>query len=174
VNIIYIVEGENEKKLLKNLKNGEYIPSGKIFITNLMQIALKSTSSIFDKMIDKVFCVIDTDVVEKCNLDKFSKNYKLLTSKAKAVYILVQNKKLEDELSRALKINNEELYKIFDSEGRDEFKTKFNKDNNLINKLEKHHIDYEVLWSNYRDFEDLIKSKEIKYYSGKKLIKGKK
>jgi hypothetical protein len=169
--IIYIVEGKNEEKFLSGLKNCDYIPCGRIFIENLMQNALNHNLSIFDKKINKVFCAIDTDVIKKHSLDIFNENHQWLASKA-AVYVLVQNKNLEDELSRAIAADKKNLYKMFGRGGRNEFKTKFNECNDLINKLNKLNINYKLLWNSYHDFEQLIKSR-ITYYGGDKLIKAK-
>jgi hypothetical protein len=98
----------------------------------------------------------------------------LLVRKAGKIYVLVQNKDLEDELSRALQINKRRLCEMFHSKGISEFKSNFIETKDLISKLERHSIDYRLLWNNNNDFKSLIElqnNKPVKYYTGKELIK---
>jgi hypothetical protein len=175
VNNIYIVEGECEEKLLKNLQNYKYgyIDSGKIFIINLMQEKLTERSAVFSKKNDAIACIIDTDICEKANIEAFKHNYKLLHKKAKKLKIFVQNKNLEDELAKALKITKNELYEVFNAQGKKEFKNRFNDITNLIQKLETKSIDYTLLWNSFGEFRALLGDgyEATLYYSGKELIK---
>ncbi|MDR2342111.1 MAG: hypothetical protein LBD84_03595 [Campylobacteraceae bacterium] len=156
MNIIYIIEGENEEKLFRAFINNGYIPPGKIFVKNLMQNELENSYSIFDKKIDIVYCVIDTDVCKQCNIDVFKKNHKLLLEKTKRVYLLIQNKNLEQELSKALNKNCIELYKIFKCTKEKDFKSRFNKTTQLIQIIENCNINYKLLWYKYENFKNIL------------------
>jgi hypothetical protein len=98
--VLYIVEGETERRFFRFLQQKEFIQPGKIAVFNLMQEPLKPTNNILTSKIDRAYCVLDTDCVEKDNLVKLMENRKQLQqicSKNK-IYLLIQNRNFEDEL----------------------------------------------------------------------------
>lgn len=103
---MYIVEGEIEERFLQQLKQLGLVVPGKVFTFNLMQKQLKHTSNILAfKNYSAIYCVIDTDVVDKGNIENLVQNIKLLKTIGKP-RILVQNKNFEDELMRILELPN--------------------------------------------------------------------
>lgn len=101
---MYIVEGEIEERFLQQLKQLGLVVPGKVFTFNLMQKQLKHTSNILAfKNYSAIYCVIDTDVVDKGNIENLVQNIKLLKTIGKP-RILVQNKNFEDELMRILEL----------------------------------------------------------------------
>ena len=71
----YLVEGENEKKLVETIKEKGYIPSGKIRVFNIIHYKISTT---FLRTLDSnttVVLIFDTDVAK---LDIFEENIKLI------------------------------------------------------------------------------------------------
>ena len=75
--IIYIVEGETEKKLIASIKNS-YIYSGRIYVRNLVQNDAISTLSRLIKPNSIIIIVFDTDVNDEESINKLGKNIREL------------------------------------------------------------------------------------------------
>ena len=105
--ILYIAEGEIEERFFDFLKVSDFICSGRFRKFNLMQERLSGASDILKKIMDKVYCVLDTDCIEKTNLDTLIQNVKLLKRICpRNIFLLIQNKNFEDELSYVLECKN--------------------------------------------------------------------
>ena len=96
---MYVVEGETEERFLKEMIYLNYIRPGRIKIYNIMQNEICESDSIMLKKNDVIFCFIDTDCIERKNLNKFCNNIKFL-KKIGRVIVFVQNKNFEDELRK--------------------------------------------------------------------------
>ncbi len=103
---LYIMEGETEKRFLEELKANDWIIPGRTRKYNLMQNRIKPTDSIVAMKYTRVICIIDTDNVEKTNLDNLYWNLKQLKGICPAPEILVQNKNFEDEIQYLLHLKN--------------------------------------------------------------------
>ncbi|PCI18043.1 MAG: hypothetical protein COB62_07230 [Piscirickettsiaceae bacterium] len=89
---------------------------------------------------------------------------------------MVQHKNLEDELCFSCgKNSNSTLFKDFyDTTSATEFKTRFNNDNSLHQKLVANNFDYKKLWTRETAFNDFLASSGIPIntlYSIKKPLK---
>lgn len=96
--IIYIVEGEIEERFLKQKIRFNDIIAGKVYVFNLMQKLISDSSCIMTRKCDKVFCILDTDVVEKKNMEYLQKNCKKLKELSNNIFLMAQTKNFEDEL----------------------------------------------------------------------------
>ena len=93
--ILYIAEGEIEKRFIDFLKHEEFIVAGRFAKFNLMQDKLKESNDILTRKMDKIFCILDTDVVNISNLLFNLK--KLADICPKNIFTLIQNRNFEDE-----------------------------------------------------------------------------
>lgn len=102
--ILYIVEGEIEIRFFDFLTKNNLIQPGKRKLFNLMQERLLYTNDIFTKKEwKKIFAVLDTDRVDKCNIETLTYNVSMLKKIcARHLYLLIQNKNFEDELQYML------------------------------------------------------------------------
>ena len=76
--VLYIGEGEIEERFFDFLKGNDFIRPGRFRKFNLMQEKLSGASDILKKIMDKVYCVLDTDCIEATNFDTLIQNIKLL------------------------------------------------------------------------------------------------
>lgn len=105
--ILYIAEGEIEERFFDFLKVSDFICSGRFRKFNLMQERLSGASDILKKIMDKVYCVLDTDCIEKVNFDTLVYNIGLLKRICpRNIFLLIQNKNFENELSYVLECKN--------------------------------------------------------------------
>lgn len=105
--ILYIAEGEIEERFFDFLKVSDFICSGRFRKFNLMQEKLSGASDILKKLMDRVYCVLDTDCIEATNFDTLIQNIKLLKRICPVnIFLLIQNKNFEDELSYVLECKN--------------------------------------------------------------------
>lgn len=106
---MYIVEGEIEERFMDGLKSpklNKIIP-GRIAVFNLMQQKIKPSSGLMTFRYERVFCIIDTDVLTGCELDNLKSNLEMLSEiSKKQIFLLVQNKNFEDELTFMASVNN--------------------------------------------------------------------
>lgn len=157
--IRYFCEGETEQKLLRYLKDTKQkqIQSGQVKIHNLWEKKFKLTRQI--NKTGKLFFVVDTDKVG--NTQIFLENIKLL--KSYKVCLIVQNKNLEDEFCFACgKVKTPFLFKSFyNVQSKKEFKSRFNKDNNLRHTLTKNNFNFNSLWVRSNDFSNWLKNNHI-------------
>lgn len=107
----YIVEGETEKQFLTFLKDYSHIDSGKIRIFNLMQKTLSPAQDFLSIRNVKLFCIIDTDIIEEANLQCLAANIRQMKKfiPQRNIKLFAQDKNLEDELCRLLSCKAGEL-----------------------------------------------------------------
>jgi len=108
------------------------------------------------------------------NLSIFTKNITQL--KPYNIRLMVQHKNLEDELCFSCgKNSHSALFKgLYDITSATEFKTRFNNDNSLQQKLVANNFDYKKLWTRETAFNTFLTSKGISsqtLYSIKKPLK---
>ena len=105
--VLYIGEGEIEERFFDFLNQNNFIQLGRFRKFNLMQEKLSGASDILKKIMDKVYCVLDTDCIEKVNFDTLVYNIGLLKRICpRNIFLLIQNKNFEDELSYVLECKN--------------------------------------------------------------------
>lgn len=105
--ILYIAEGEIEERFINFLSQNNFIQSGRCLKFNLMQNYLKDNSNILRLRKDKIYCILDTDVLLADNITKLICNLKKLRNACgNNVCLLIQNKNFEDELKFILNCSN--------------------------------------------------------------------
>ncbi|KXA25864.1 hypothetical protein ACDQ58_04845 [Fusobacterium animalis] len=147
----YFVEGDNEKKIVNELK-GKYLESGVVNKFNILQE--KISNYVLRKFSNEKknisIIVYDYDVFEK-NINteklknKLEENIKILSSISQIV-IIEQNKNLEDELKRAT--NVKEIREILNSKSNKDWKRDMLNTINLLEKLEKKNFQISKFWIN--------------------------
>ena len=144
----YYVEGENERvlvEILSKCKDEKFnvIRPGKIDVFNVVEREIKSTHMLNLKDNTVVVLVFDTDTKSRAILDK---NTKFLEKhkKIKEVILIPQVYNLEDELIRSCNIKN--ILQLLGSKSKKEFKSDFNKVNNLNEHLIKAEFTFNKLW----------------------------
>ena len=167
-NILYFVEGENEKKLVNVLKAElKMIRAGKVQKLNVVEETITDTMLRPLKKGTIVVVVFDTDTKNvgflQYNIQKLKKCN--LVSK---VITIPQVANLEEELVRSCDIKK--IEELLNSHSLTDFKRDFNRINNLDAKLVEHKFDIDVFWSQkppipYQSIEN--NSKEIKMTKSK-------
>ena len=149
----YYVEGENERvlvEILSKCKDEKFnvIRPGKIDVFNVVEREIKSTHMMNLKDNTVVVLVFDTDTKNRAILDK---NTKFLEKhkKIKEVILIPQVYNLEDELIRSCNIKN--IIQLLGSKSKKEFKSDFNKVNNLNEYLIKAEFAFDKLWRKNTD-----------------------
>lgn len=105
--VLYIGEGEIEERFFGFLNQNDFIQPGRFRKFNLMQTKLLRSNDLLKSFRDKVYCVLDTDCIETTNFDTLFHNVKMLRSICSGnVFLLIQNKNFEDELSYVLECKN--------------------------------------------------------------------
>ena len=105
--ILYIAEGEIEERFFDFLNQNDFIQHGRFRKFNLMQEKLLGSNDLLKKIMDKVYCVLDTDCIETTNFNTLLHNVKMLRSICpRNIFLLIQNKNFEDELSYVLECKN--------------------------------------------------------------------
>lgn len=147
----YFVEGDNEKKIVNELK-GKYLESGVVNKFNILQE--KISNYVLRKFSNEKknisIIVYDYDVFEK-NINtkklknKLEKNIEILSSISEVV-IIEQNKNLEDELKRATDVK--EIKEILNSKSNKDWKRDMLNTINLLEKLEKKNFQISKFWIN--------------------------
>lgn len=147
-----ICEGETEEAFFKGLDkflNDHYDKIRCNLFTG--KISNKITAS---NNINKIYYVIDADMLEKdfeAHIKKYLENDLKIIAKKK--YILIQYRNLEDELTRSLNLSKPKLFKLFNAEGENEFKTNFIKNKNLKGKVKG--LNLYQLYTNYKNKIDI-------------------
>lgn len=144
----YFVEGDNEKKIVNELK-GKYLESGVVNKFNILQE--KISNYVLRKFSNEKknisIIVYDYDVFEK-NINteklknKLEENIEILSSISEVV-IIEQNKNLEDELKRATDVKE-----ILNSKSNKDWKRDMLNTINLLEKLEKKNFQINKFWIN--------------------------
>lgn len=156
--VVYFYEGETEKKLLEVLKNTQRIRSGKLKKFNLWKNDFKSIKKTIHTATE-LFFIVDTDDTDNTKI--FESNIKSFDN---PFNLIIQVKNLEDELCYSCnKSNNKELFQDFYKvQHSDTFKSKFIKDKNLFNVLDKNNFDFLKLWENSKNFTEFLDKNFIK------------
>lgn len=146
--IIFIVEGETERKLTNTL----YLGAVKIFnLWDLEPEKIHHILILIPKKKVKVFIVCDTDCIDDPKKERFIKNFHSIKKHVgrNNISLFQQNLNLEDELIYCLNINNKKkLYSLFNNaSGNGQFKRNFIDEKNLLAKLENNNFDLSKLWS---------------------------
>ncbi len=157
--IQFLVEGQTERAFIKALNL-----LGKVQLINLWD---KDISSILARLrADEIYIIYDTDVIH--NIERFTRNLRVLKQQKIKFFLLQQTKNLEDEIVRCS--NCQTIKDVFGT-GIKEFKEQFLACNNLEYKLAeigiKHldlwqgkHLEQLSEWKNLRrKFSDLASSK---------------
>lgn len=128
----YIVEGPTEENFLSQLIKLKIIKAGKIFRHNIMQKKISYTSNILTKSYDNGYLIIDTDEgnMNKSCLVTLRDNISTLKSSVRNIFIIVQNKELEDELRYVFQNNSLDTI----------FSVKYNTTTELKRHLQKNNI----------------------------------
>ena len=142
-NIVYLVEGETEKKFLQILKTEfQYIRPGKIYVLNVVQeYARHSFFLQFDK--STFVLLFDTDTNNTSILQENIKFISELTN-SQRVLCIPQVKNLEDELCYSCQIKNIRI--LTGSSSTSDFKRDFLRITNIHQKLIQHNFDIRRLW----------------------------
>lgn len=133
--ILFLIEGETEEKLIKELKLLGKIQYFNFWDTDISKIIARIRA-------DEVYIVYDTDVTT--NINRFIKNLKKLQMQKIKFYLLQQTNNLEDEIINCSSCKN--IRQIFNS-SRTEFKECFLSCNNLSRKLFEIDFSPEKLWT---------------------------
>ncbi len=150
--LVYIVEGETEKKLIQSIKN-EFIFPGKIYVRNLVQVKSIETLVRLIQNNSYVVIVFDTDINEIKAVENLSKNIKLLKKlkNVKEIILIPQRLNLEDEL-----IFSSSIIKIKEftkSKSNTEFKKDFLTitDLNVLKRIREINFDIDKFWNRNAD-----------------------
>ena len=144
----YFVEGECEEALLKALMHSsecEYdICLGKIEVLNVIYQKISRSKALTLKKGTTVVFAFDTDIPKT---DVLKENIETITNVTYKEVIFVQScKTLEDELVYSCEgINN--IDKLLNTNGKDDFKKKFIKHKDIVSKLMSVGFKPERLWS---------------------------
>lgn len=155
--LYYLVEGETEKKLIKELKN-KYIYSGNIRVSNALN---KQIPEGFLRTIPKnsvIVLIFDTDVYK---LEMLEKNIKLIKKykNVSDIIFIKQVYNFEDEIIYSTNIRN--IKELLNSKSASEFKKDFLNSTNILKKLEEFHFSINKLWS--KEDERYVKYKNEAY-----------
>lgn len=140
----YFVEGECEEKLINALKIPpcNFIIPGKVEVFNVIQNKLSKQRILSIKPNATIILVYDTDIRDD---SKLIENIKLLNNNGFKNIIHIQSvKNFEDEIKFSCSIKS--IHQIFQTKGRDEFKSKFIHCSNIINKLTLEGFEINKLW----------------------------
>ena len=97
--ILYIAEGEIEERFIRFLAQNDFIQAGRFRKFNLMQNRLKMTNAILSTKFDRIYCIIDTDVLTSGNISNLIFNLKQLKSICpREIFLLIQCENFEEEL----------------------------------------------------------------------------
>lgn len=98
MDIKYIAEGETELTFIQQMQSMNLLPAGCKKKFNLMQDKLKQTNDILTKKCSRVYCIIDTDVAEKANIQNLQYNLSAICKICNSIIVLAQYHNFEDEL----------------------------------------------------------------------------
>ena len=138
-NLLYLVEGDDEKKLVNTLKNSMgLIHPGKVQKLNVIECNI---TDLHLRTLAKgtiVVLIFDTDTDNVARLDKNIEKLKSCSA-ISAVVTIPQVPNLEGELVRSCNIN---------SKSTKEYKSDLIRVSNLDQKLKVHQFDINIFWSN--------------------------
>lgn len=150
---LFLVEGDMEKALLKELKEHHNLIIKDIKIFNLWNSNLNSLLPLIKSNMG-VVVIFDSDTLER--IEFFKKNLSLLSRKVKRLCVIQQNKNFEDELCFCCRCSQITLFKSFAKKGSNsisvsEFKRNFLICKQRIKKLEEINFSHAKLWSKQHD-----------------------
>lgn len=167
--IVYIVEGETERHIIKAIKN-KYMLPGKIYIQNPTQIEISQAFVRTLKPKTTVGIIFDTDIEEEHAVNRLRKNIEMLrkSKQVKSVFTIPQIKNIEDEIIYSTKKLNR-IQDLIHSESEKDFKRDFlsTHESYILNVLEKKHFDISKFWSRspqncYCEFKNEAENIKIK------------
>jgi len=144
--ILYIVEGETDKKFIDTIK-GKYLHSGQVKVQNP---ATKSLTRIIRTIAKPTTCILvfDKDVFKdgRVKIDIILNNIKLLskTKNVDKIIVISQENDLEEELVRATSIKK--ITELLSSKSNKNVKKDFLNCSNLLAKLEEKNFDLSKIW----------------------------
>ena len=106
--VLYIAEGEIEERFIKFLKQNNFIRAGRFKKFNLMQERLEDSCHILAKKVDKIYCVLDADIILPNTVSNLIFNLKKLRTvcKSENIICLIQQQNFEDELKFVLQCSD--------------------------------------------------------------------
>lgn len=153
---MFFVEGECERVFIEDMfKNGYHKFTGRknIEVFNIYYGDVEKIKNKFSMRNIDIYFVFDTDKLvenKKNEQDNFMKNFNLLKNIKNNKYFIIQVKDFEDELVYSCaKLNNRlDLFQLFKTNSKTEFKTKFIRDKKRLEKLDGKDKDFDIskLW----------------------------
>ena len=145
-NLLYLVEGDDEKKLVNTLKNSMgLIHPGKVQKLNVIECNI---TDLHLRTLAKgtiVVLIFDTDTDNVARLDKNIEKLKSCSA-ISAVVTIPQVPNLEGELVRSYNIKV--ITELLNSKSTKEYKSDLIRVSNLDQKLKVHQFDINIFWSN--------------------------
>ena len=144
-NLLYLVEGDDEKKLVNTLKNSTgLIHPGKVQKLNVIECNI---TDLHLRTLAKgtiVVLIFDTDTDTVALLDKNIEKLKSCSA-ISAVVTIPQVPNLEGELVRSCNIKV--ITELLNSKSTKEYKSDLIRVSNLDQKLKEHQFDINIFWS---------------------------
>ncbi len=142
--ILYLVEGETEKRLLKILKDGKNVYSGRIFVCNIVQERIRPAMFMSYGTKISIAAIFDTDT---STADLLKQNISILKDlpNFQEMVCIPQVSNFEDELCYACNIRDVRV--ITGSRSKSDFKRDFLNAGNILQKLNRKGFDVSKLWS---------------------------
>lgn len=151
----YLVEGEDEEKLVNTLKKElRLIEPGRVKLLNVVEEEIPD-AFLRTVALGTVFVLVfDTDTGQREILDR---NIKKLKSKKYGVITIPQVSNLEEELERCCNIKN--ITELLNSRSERDFKRDIKRVTNLASKLREHQFNINRFWIGkptppYQDIEN--------------------
>lgn len=169
--VYFLVEGETEDVLIKDLKRKYNFTVKAIRIINLWNTAERKIKALLNTLELKnshVFIVYDTDRVE--NINNFINNINIISKCSSKTFILQQNNNFEEELAYACSKSTSALYSCFCVQitSCDNFKNSFISSRNRLEKLDGLNFNDDRLWDTARNLLSHIESQgssKLKHFS---------
>lgn len=143
--LLYFVEGPTEKKLIEEFKKAQaFVLPGHVNVLNVTQRRIPKailTNLSKDTIIVLIF---DTDIPSSQVLKDNVKSLKK-SRIVKDVWCVPQVENLEDELIYATDVK--EIKDLIGCRSNKDFKASWNKEKNLLQKLDKHGFNFSKFWS---------------------------
>lgn len=150
----FLVEGDTEKALLKELREHHNLIIKEIRKFNLWNANLMSLLPMIKPNMG-VVVIFDTDTLN--NINDFIRNLSLLSRRVKRLFLIQQNKNFEDELCFACNnCTQTNLFKLFAQKNTNirsvsEFKRNFLQCTKRIKRLEEINFSHARIWSKHHE-----------------------
>ena len=143
--IHYLVEGQNEQKVVNTLKNElQLIRPGKVSVLNVVEHQISDAFLLTIQQGTIIVLLFDMDTEQtailKSNLGKLKG-----CPRVKEIVTIPQANNLEDELKRSCNLKN--IQDLLNSHSKADFKRDLIKVTNLGAKLKQHNFNINLLWS---------------------------